>query len=77
MFLNKSLCWFYNQGHHGKVSMDDVGRTIKDIIFRKVNSGHILVHTPKEFFDVAMKFVSSIITEYLPKGASAIRFRLA
>ena len=29
MFLNKSLCWFYNEGHHGKVSMDDVGETIK------------------------------------------------
>ena len=19
MFLNKSLCWYYNEGHHGKV----------------------------------------------------------
>ena len=29
MFLNKSLCWFYNEGHHGKVPMDDVGEIIK------------------------------------------------
>ena len=68
MFLNKSLCWFYNEGHHGKVPMDDVGRTIKNILFRKVNSGQIVVHTPKEFSDAAMKFVSSIITVYLPKS---------
>ena len=27
-----------------------------------------MVHTPKEFSDAAMKFVSSIITVYLPKS---------
>ena len=68
MFLNKSLCWFYNEGHHGKVPMDDVGGTIKNVIFRKVKSGQIVVHTPKEFSDAAMKFVPSIIAVYLPKS---------
>ena len=68
MFLNKSLCWFYNEGHHGKVPMDDVGGTIKNVIFRKVKSGQIVVHTPKEFSDAAIKFVSSIIMVYLPKS---------
>ena len=48
--------------------MDDVGETIKNILFRKVNSGQIVVHTPKEFSDAAMKLVSSIITVYLPKS---------
>ena len=67
MFLNKSLCCFYNEGYHGKVPMDDVGKTIKNIIFRKVKPGQIVVHTPKEFSDANMKFVSSIITVYLPK----------
>ena len=67
MFLSKSLCWFYNEGHHGKVPMDDVGETIKNVIFQKVKSGQVVVHTPKEFSDAAMKFVSSIITVYLPK----------
>ena len=47
--------------------MDDVGKTIKNIIFRKVKPGQIVVHTPKEFSDANMKFVSSIITVYLPK----------
>ena len=68
MFLNKSLCWFYNEGHHGKVPMDNVGGTNKNVIFRKVKSGQIVVHTPKEFSDAAMKFVLSIITVYLPKS---------
>ena len=49
--------------------MDDVGKTIKNIIFRKVNSGQIVVHTLKGFSDAAMKFmVSSIVTVYLPKS---------
>ena len=68
IFLNKSLCWFYNELRHDKVPMDDIGKTIKNIIFQKANSGHIVVHTPKEFPDAAMKFVSSIITVYLPKS---------
>ena len=64
MFLNKSLCWFYSEGHHGKVTMDDVGRTIKNIIFRKGNSGQIVVHNTQRISDAAMKFESSIITVY-------------
>ena len=48
--------------------MDDVGGTIKNVILRKVTSGQIVVHTPKEFPDAAMKFVPSIITPYLPKS---------
>ena len=47
--------------------MDDVGETIKKVIFRKVVSGQIVVHTRKEFSDAAIKFVSSIMTVYLPK----------
>ena len=35
MFLNKSLCWFYNEGHHDKVPMDDEGETIKKRHFLK------------------------------------------
>ena len=65
MFLNKSLFYFYNGRHHGKGPMDGEGRTIKNVIFWKVVSGQIVVHTPKELSDVAMKFVLSIIIVYL------------
>ena len=68
MFLNKPLCWFYNEGHHGKVPMNEVGGTIQNVIFRKGKSSQIVVHKPKEFSDVAMKLVLSIITVYLPKS---------
>ena len=47
--------------------MDDVGGTIKNAVLRKVKSGQIVVHTPKDFSDAAMKFVPSIISVYLPK----------
>ena len=67
MFLNKSLCWFYSERHHGRVSMNGVGRTTKNVIFQKVKSSQIVVHTHKEFSDAAMKFVPSIISVYLPK----------
>ena len=48
--------------------MDDVGKTIKNVIFQKVEWGQIVVHTPKKFSDAAIKFISSIITVYLPKS---------
>ena len=35
MFLNKSLCWFCNERHHGKGPMDGAGGTIKNVIFPK------------------------------------------
>ena len=66
--MNMSLCWFYNEEHNDKVPKDDVGGTIKTIIFRKVKSGQIVVHTPKEFSDATMKFVPSIITVFLPRS---------
>ena len=66
--MNKSLCWFCNEGHHGKVPMDDVGGTIKNVIVLKVKSGQIVVYAPKKFSDPAMKFVPFIITVYLPKS---------
>ena len=50
------------------VPMDNKGGTIKNVIFWKVKLGQIVVHTPKEFSDAAMKFVSSIITVYLPRS---------
>ena len=46
--------------------MDYIGGTIKNVIFRKVKSRQIVIHTLKEFSDAAMKFVPSIITVYLP-----------
>ena len=48
--------------------MDDLGKTIKNVIFQKVKSGQIAAHTPKELSDAAMKIVPSVITVYLPKS---------
>ena len=72
MFLNKPLCWFYNERHHGKVIMDDVDGTNKIVIFWKVKSGKVVVHTPEEFSDGAVKFVPSIVTMYLPRSDEVV-----
>ena len=72
MFLNKSLCWFYNEKHHDKGPIDSVGGTIENFIFRKVKSGQIVVYTQKEFSDAAMEFAPSMITVYLPRSNKII-----
>ena len=48
--------------------MDGVGGTIKNVIFRNVKSGQIVVHTPTEFLDAALKFVPFIVTVFLPRS---------
>ena len=35
MFLNKSLCCYYNEGNYGKFPMDDEGEIIRNVVFRK------------------------------------------
>ena len=58
--------------HFAGSTIDDVGGTIKSAILRKTKSGQIVVHTRKDFSDTAMKFVSSIITVYLPKSDETV-----
>ena len=60
MFLNKSLCWLYNEGHHGKVPMDELSGTIKNVIFHKVQSGHNKSYNILRLFDVLPNFPFTI-----------------
>ena len=47
--------------------MDRVGGTIKNVIFRKVKSGHTFITNLEEFSRVTAEFVPAITTVYLPK----------
>ena len=47
--------------------MDGVGGTVKNMIFKKVKSGHVLINTTKDFAKAAMRFVPNISTVYLPR----------
>ena len=67
LYPDKSMSWFCNERYHGKGPMDGVGGTLKNVIFRKVKSGKVVVYTPEEFANFASQFVPSSITIYLPK----------
>ena len=45
--------WHYNEAHHGKGPMDGIGGTVKNLVYRKVFSGDVVINTPKEFADFA------------------------
>ena len=55
------------------LNFDDVGGTIKNVIFRKINSGEIVANTPKEFSNVAIKFALSILTVYLLRSDETVK----
>ena len=70
---NKSLMWFYNRlcgSYHGKGSMNGVGGTVKNVVFRKVNSGQVVINFPQEFSQAVKSFVPSINAFYLPESES-------
>ena len=58
---NKLLLWFYNECHHGKIPMDGVGGTVKNVVFRKVKSDQVVINSPQELSEAAKSFVPSII----------------
>ena len=45
--------------------MDGIGGTVKNIIFKKVKSDQLLVHSPLEVSESVTKFVLSIHSIYL------------
>ena len=57
--------WHYNKSHRGKDTMDGIGGIVKNVIFRKVKSGNVVIDSPK-FVDYASQLVPSITSLYLP-----------
>ena len=60
-----SLSWFYNERHHWKDPMDGISGTVKNVIFRIVKSGQVVVYTPLEFTEAVKRFAPSIHAVYL------------
>ena len=52
-----ALEWHYNEAHHGKGPMDGIGRTIKNVVYRKVMAGNTVIDRRTQPWD--QKFVSS------------------
>ena len=66
MFLNKSLCWFYNEGNHDQVLMDDVSKTIKNIISKKLSQARVWSIHPKNLMMLPWNLCH--LSVYLPKS---------
>ena len=66
--LEKSLSWFYNERNHEKNPMDGIDWTVKNMIFRKVNSGQVVACTLLKFTEAVKRFVASIHAVYLLHG---------
>ena len=54
------LEWNYNEAYHRKGPMDGIEGTIKNVVFRQVQSRKVVINSPIEFCEAANKFVPSI-----------------
>ena len=50
--------WNYNERHPGKGPMDDLGGTVKHMVFQKVKSNVIVINSPLELAKYASEFTS-------------------
>ena len=57
---DKDIEWNYNEAHHSKGSIDEIGGTIKNKVFQEVDSS-------KDFAIHASRLIQSITRFYLPK----------
>ena len=62
------LEWHYNEAHHGKGPMDGIGGTIKNMVFRQVKAGKIIINSAEDFYNAANQFCASIATLFQRKG---------
>ena len=69
---SKSLMWLCNGRHHGKSPIDGVGGTLKNVAFRKVKSGQVVIYSPQEFSEAVKIFVPAIHAVYLPESENII-----
>ena len=47
--LSVILEWHWNEAHHGKVSMDGVGGTVKNVVFGQIKAVKVTINTSAEF----------------------------
>ena len=59
------LEWHCNKARHGKGPMNWIGGTVKNIVFRKVLSGQVVIGSPKEFTRYANQ-ICQVDSLYLP-----------
>ena len=72
IFQEKHLVWCYNERHHREGPMDGVGGTVKNVIFKKVKSGKVVIYLPQEFAEAVKKFVPAIHAVYLPESENIV-----
>ena len=60
------LSWCYNELHHEKGPMDDVGGTIKQRVFRDVRSGKVSITNAEHFAAHADAILNGIKSLYMP-----------
>ena len=53
--LGKYTTWHYNELGHGKGTYHGTGRTAKNLVFKKVKSGHCIIDSPLQFAQYAKK----------------------
>lgn len=64
---DKDIKLNYNEAHHGKGSVEEIGVTIKNKVFQEVKSGRVVVDSPKDFVMHASRLIQSITTLFIPK----------
>ena len=50
----------YHESHNGKLPMDDIGGTVKNVVFRQFKANKVTINIAAEFCRASNKYVPSI-----------------
>ena len=64
--LELTIFWYYNERHHGKGPMDDVGGTIKHQVFRDAKWGKVPITNAEHFAAHTDAILNGIKSLYMP-----------
>ena len=53
--------------------MDGIGRRVKNVIYRKVKSNQLVIHSPLEFSEAVTKVLPSFRSVYLPENKKFVK----
>ena len=64
----------YCEVNHGKGAVDGLGGTIKHAVFRHLQSGRVVINSPRQFEEYADKLLENVSVNYLPTESLELQY---
>ena len=71
---DNKIHWNYCEVNHGKGAVDCLGGTIRHAVFRHLQSGRVVINSPRQFEEYADKLLENVSVSYLPTESLELQY---